>query len=334
MARLRITHSLLAVLFASIPRIHAQNLVPNGSFGVLTEDCALGAGGYPYLEYWRALNCGSGPGLLHACNNSLGNMSGVPYSASGYQQAHSGEAYLKTIPMFTNAQSGLPDTNPREFANVDLVAPLQAGQLYCLRLWINLVDSSCYKIDRFHARLDYSVPTLCADADTAWDTNATATFDISAVDTMNWTLLEAEFIANGGESNLTLGCFQRIDEVNATFLADHSSLYGALFAAYYVDDVELWACQVGIPERSALAFDLFPDPADAQTVLRFDGTASVRVLLLNNLGQSLSPSGWPTAPIVSGRHVLDTSALSSGQYVVQLVAQDGSRGARRLLVTH
>jgi hypothetical protein len=123
-----------AALLATGPIMHAQNLVPNGSFEVLTMDCAFGFGGYPFLEHWRALNCGSTPGLAHACNNGLGNLSGVPYSASGYQQAHGGEAYLKTIPMFTNAQSGSPDANPREFANVDLVASLQAGQRYCLRL--------------------------------------------------------------------------------------------------------------------------------------------------------------------------------------------------------
>ena len=312
----------------------AQNLIPNGGFETFTEDCEFGFGGYLFMDNWRTLNCGNTPGSAHACNNDLGNASGVPQNGQGYQQAHGGDGYMMTKPLFTDAQSGWPDANPREYANVDFVQPLQADQLYCLRFWMNLVDSTCYKVDRFHARVGYGVPTLCTSADTAWDTNATATFDISAVDTSIWHLLEAEFVANGGETNLTLGCFQMIDEVNATFIADHSGDFGALYAAYFIDDVEVVACQVGIPETAALSFSLFPDPADAHTLLQFEGTSNAMLRLLNSLGQIVTPPNWPSKLISAGQHALDTSELPSGQYVVQLVSKHGGSGVQRLIVQH
>jgi hypothetical protein len=324
---------LIAGSFGFSDMAFAQNLVPNGGFEEYDWDCDFGVI-YSNLNDWRSLNCGNTPGFAHVCNNDMGNGSGVPQGGLGYQQAHGGDGFMMTIPMFTDALSGVPDANPRLYANVDFTQPLQADHLYCLRFWMNLADSTCYKVDRFHARVGYGVPTLCTSADTAWDTNATATFDISTVDSSSWHLLEAEFVANGGETNLTLGCFQMIDEVSATFIADHIGIHGSLFAGYFIDDVEVMACQVGIPETAALSFSLFPDPADAHTLLQFEGTSNAMLRLLNSLGQDVTPPNWPRNLISAGQHTLDTSELPSGQYVVQLVSKHGNTGVRRLIVQH
>ncbi|MCC6937936.1 MAG: T9SS type A sorting domain-containing protein [Flavobacteriales bacterium] len=314
--------------------IYAQNLVPNGGFEEYTVDCTFGIGFYGLAD-WRYLNCGNSPGLAHACNNTTGNGGGVPQSGLGYQYAHDGDGFIMTEPYFSNAQSGLPDANPQTYANVDLVQSLTAGQRYCLRLWMNMADSSCYRTDTFHAYVGYGIPTLCNYADTAWDTYATATWDISMVDTIEWTLLESEFIANSGETNLTLGAFQFDDEINSVFLADHSSLFGALVAAYYIDDVELWACQVGVEEvgrNNALA--LFPDPADQQVTMSYSGVDVMGAALSNAVGQDVTPKSWGATTLLPDRQTLDVSSLPAGAYFLSVRTKDGNLLSRRLVIQH
>jgi hypothetical protein len=260
--------------------IRAQNLVPNGSFEQFTTNCDFGLG-YGYLEDWSYIPCSIRPGLRHACNNDLNNGGGVPYGGLGYQDAHSGDAFISVWTLRMNSQGGFPDGNPQKYANVDLVAPLVAGQHYCLRLWMNMADSSCYKTGAFHAFLWYGEPTVCNYQDTAWDTHATVTFDISGVDSIGWTPLEGEFVANGGEVNLTLGAFQFDEEIDSVFIADHSNLLGGLLAVYYIDDVELWACSVGLNEQNTNELRIFPNPAKDQVTVDLpveEGMAQVELI--------------------------------------------------------
>ncbi|MBK8499347.1 MAG: T9SS type A sorting domain-containing protein [Flavobacteriales bacterium] len=320
MMRYFIQLALTATCLVSLPvHIAGQNLVPNGGFEELDASCQFGIS-YDGVADWRSLACGATPGYAHACNNSLGNGSGVPQGGLGYQQAHGGDAFIMSVPYFTDSQGGVPDGNPQEYANVDLTQPLDAGQLYCLRFWMNLADSTCYRTSVFHARVGYGVPSLCTNADTAWDDLAQATFDISAVDTAEWTMFETEFIANGGETNLTLGAFQTVDEIESTFLADHIQLLGALVAAYFIDDVELWACQVGINQAGAdQQFSLYPNPADVSVTVSYAGPGFTRVELYDVVGQLITPATWSASRSASGQSTFDTSGIPSGRYVVRVM---------------
>ncbi|HRH39267.1 MAG TPA: T9SS type A sorting domain-containing protein [Flavobacteriales bacterium] len=236
--------------------------------------------------------------------------------------------------MRTNSQGGFPDGNPRDYANVDLSQPLEAGQHYCLRLWMNMVDSSCYRTDRFNAFIGYGIPTLCNDVDTTWHNFAQANFDISAVDTAEWTMLETEFTANGGETNLTLGAFQFGDDIHSTFLADHSHLLQSLLGLYFIDDVELWACQVGVGETAAAEpTRIYPNPADTRlnVVLAND---PARITLLDATGRSLQPTGWPLQLPQAGQHTLDVSGLAPGQYLLHVQGSNGHTTNHRFVVEH
>jgi len=302
----------VAALLARTGATHGQNLVPNGGFEEFTTNCAFGIG-YNSLEDWGYLTCGVSPGLFHACNNSVGNGGGVPQNALGYQQAHGGDAFISTWTLRMNSQGGFPDGNPQKYANVDLTEPLVANQHYCLRLWMNMADSTCYETGAFHAYVWYGTPSICNNQDTAWDTNATVTWDISGVDTSAWTLLEGEFDANGGETSLTLGAFQFEEEIDSVFLADHSALLGGLLAIYFIDDVELWACQVGVGEGlEAPPMSLFPNPATDVVTITVPGPfdrGSLEVIALD--GRTVASRA------VVGPHVqLDVSDLPAGEYVV------------------
>jgi hypothetical protein len=179
-----------------------------------------------------------------------------------------GEGFVSMITLQVHSEGAVPDGNPQQYAHVDLVEPLQAGQRYCLQLGINRSDVSNYSTGAFHAFFWYGVPTLCNYQDTAWDSYAQVTFDISQVDTADWTILEGEFIANGGENNLTLGAFQTYDEIDSVFINDWPPDHPET-ANYYIDDVQLWACQVGVEEKGPVAkIDVFPNPASDRIQLR------------------------------------------------------------------
>lgn len=304
----------------------AQNLVPNGSFEEYDTECENGVNTYMVVA-WDEVSCGLPFGYANACNNSFGNGSGVPYGGLGFQYAEDGDGFISIWTLRMESQGGFPDGNPQMYATVELTDPLLAGQHYCLQLKVNMADSSCYRTGALHALVGYGVPNVCNYQDTAWDTYATATWNISNVDTANWMLLDAEFDANGGEDNLTLGAFQTADEIDSVFVADHSLLLGGLLAIYFIDNVKLWACNVGLEEREGLGtLELYPNPA----------SDVLNVVL---------PTGWRTGVLelfaADGRLVLNEqlrgtsvslSEVSGGEYWVRLTGESGVRTGRVTLV--
>ncbi|QQR87945.1 MAG: T9SS type A sorting domain-containing protein [Flavobacteriales bacterium] len=317
---------LLAALLMMAGVMQGQNLVPNGSFEEYDTECENGVNTYMVVA-WDEVSCGLPFGYLHACNNTIGNQPGVPYNGLGYQQAADGDGYISMWTLRMNSQGGFPDGNPQMYATVELTDPLVAGQHYCLWLRVNMADISCYMTGAFHALVGYGFPNVCNYQDTAWDTYATATWDISGVDTANWTLLEAEFEANGGEDNLTIGAFQEADEIDSVFVADNSTLLGSLLAIYIVDNVQLWACNVGVEERNGLGtLELYPNP-------------------VSDVLNVVLPSGWRGGLLelfaADGRLVLSeqlsgTSVhlgdVGSGQYLVRLTGEEDLRTGRVTVV--
>jgi len=299
----------------------SQNLVPNSSFEVFTMNCtSAAAAAYGYLEDWDYIMCSTPPGLMHACNNALNNGSGVPQNALGYQNAHSGDAYAVISTLLVHSQGPAEDGNPQKYANVDLIEPLAADRLYCVRLWMNMADSSCYRTGAFHAFIGYGVPNVCNYQDTAWDTHASVTWDISTVDTSEWSLLEGEFVANGGETNLTLGAFQFEDEIDSTFIADYSGLTeGVLTSKYFIDDVEVWACSVGWNEqRGQNAPSVYPNPATEHVTIQLPmASGKARVELLGADGRLVM------GHLVSeGSIKLNVAQLPQGQYILRVLTGD------------
>lgn len=315
---------LVALLMTGVTR--AQNLVPNGSFEEYDTECENGVGPNSVVA-WEEVSCGLLFGYAHACNNPFANGGGVPYGGLGFQFAQDGDGFISTWTLRMNSQGGFPDGNPQKYATVELTDPLGAGQHYCLQLWVNMADSSCYRTGAFHALVGYGFPNVCNYQDTAWDTYATATWDISGVDTANWTLLEAEFDANGGEDNLTLGGFQEADEIDSVLVADHSALLGGLLGIYFIDNVRLWACNVGVEEREGAAtLELYPNPAS--DVLNMVLPARWRGGLLELFA---ADGRRVLSERLSGASV-DLGEVGSGEYLVRLSGEGRVRMGRVTVV--
>jgi len=260
------------------------------------------------LLAWTYPDCANSGMYSNACNNVVIPSSGVPFSGLGYQSAQDGSAYSGLSTFSANVPLG----NTRRYLAVDLIEPLVSGDRYCLRLFMNLLDSSSYKTNVLNALFWYGIPSACSGSDSLWDGYSQITFDISGVDSVGWSLLEGSFIANGGETSLVLGAFQFGSEIDTTFIAHRTTM--ADVARYAIDDVWVWACEVGVEEHANDRLRLYPNPA----------TDLVRIAL--NAGEE---AGTVSVLDVQGRVVLqqafrgaqaemDVSGLSSGAYVVQL----------------
>lgn len=311
----------IALLAPSVPMV-GQNLVPNGSFEEFEVDCGFPNTYYEYheLAYWTRPECAAEPVVFHRCDGA------VPSNEYGFQETHSGDATIYIWTLRMNSSGGFPDGNPQFYPSVNLTEPLAAGQQYCLRLWINLADSSNYRTGALHAFLWYGTPSVCNYNDTMWDTYAAVTFDISQVDTAEWTMLEGSFTASGSESNLTLGAFQFDEEIDSVLIAHDHDQIGDL-AVYFIDDVEIWACEVGVNEMEADALVMYPNPATGDVTVK--GWLGDRLVVMDALGQ-LVPTIAAT-PVSRNEVRLDVSALAPGTYMVR-VSGAGTERVLPLLV--
>lgn len=294
----------LALLLPSLalqPAAMGQNLVPNSSFEILT-DCDFGAD-YADAIGWEHPVCSASPTLLHECNDPDYSYIGIPSNDFGFEYPHSGLGMAK----FSTYLNSL-GINPRSYLSIDLVESLTAGQEYCIRLWLSLADSASFRSNSLHAFLWYGLPTMCAQQDTAWDTYAAVTFDISTVDTSGWEMVEGSFTASGGESNLTIGNFHIGAEMDTTFIAWQQAGY---YAGYLIDDIYLGSCDVGVEEAdSDEEIRLWPNPAsDVVSITIPADFVGSELQIMDALGRNVLRA-MLDEPVNS----IDVAGLSDGLY--------------------
>ena len=287
----------------------AQNLIPNGSFEEFWNPCENGSS-YDFLNDWIQTSCAFTPGLLAECYDDE-----VPQSSIGYQEALDGEAFiiLNTFVEFEGPFA--PGNNPLTYAYVLLTEPLVADQRYCLRLGVNLVDSSCYRTSKLNAFFWYGTTSRCTQNDTLWDDYAQVTFDISEVDTSGWTIMEGDFIAEGGENSLTLGAFQFGSEIDTVFIGHFLPILGDM-ARYFVDDIQLVACNgVGEVEHSSVPVVSILGTV-TQGILRVRSTDQANVpFQLYTIDGRLVQSGV----LGMGENALDVIELAAGVHLLRTV---------------
>ena len=306
-----------------IPRLHAQNLVPNPGFEDYITDCSSGVG-YPQLDQWTYPECSFWSDLYAACNNGPAPWAGVPVNFEGEQEAHNGDAYIGLITYNSLAFQG----NQRYYPSVLLSSPLVADVQYCLRMWLSLSDSSSYSTGKLHCFLWYGIPSMCNYNDTMWDTHAALTLNTSLVGSDGWIMVEGSFVASGAEASLTMGYFSNGQALDTTFIASNHQPYHAL---YFIDDVYLGPCIDAIDEAAGhrSAITIWPDPVYCGDRVNVDlgqpVNGSVRISVLDVSGQTVASS---VLNAHAGRAFISSKHLSPGTYVLRLDFSEVSRTAR------
>jgi PKD repeat protein len=222
--KLLFTPALAFCIFLSATA-QAQNLVPNPGFEDFTT-CPVGFSSFDgFVSEWVNPSQAS-PDYMNACANPF--PAGVPQNGVGYQQSHGGEGYAGSYYFSGDFYT--------EYIQVQLTAPLVAGNEYLFNMYVVLHNKSEMATDDIGAYFSVTAPASSGSGFLVGNPvpQITNTAGNVITDTLNWQLISGTYIASGGESFLTIGHF-RPDSL-VTFV---SLPYGNLGPYYYIDDVSL-----------------------------------------------------------------------------------------------
>jgi hypothetical protein len=139
----------------------------------------------------------------------------TPLNTQGSQAPLSGGGYGGAIVYYPFTD---PTNSYREYLEVPLLAPLQAGQLYRVAFNVSLADGSAWAVAEIGAYLSVG-PVISNSTFTVFNfTPQVENPSYNLLSSSNsWTLVQGTFIAAGGEDHLTLGNFH--GNANTTFAA-------------------------------------------------------------------------------------------------------------------
>ena len=238
-------------LFSAI-KADAQNLVLNPSF----EDTIACTGTYAMpCNYWYWATYGS-PDYFSE-QPDINCVVPSPQSTAGFQYARTGIAYVG-LGLFT--QHIIPTfINKREYVGGILLDTLRQGHEYCVSFYVSVAEEFKYVTDGMglylsvDSAVDYTINTNLSFVPQIENPAGNIIYD-----TLNWVQISGTYIANGGEKYFTIGNFK--DDANT--MIDSTSSTGNS-AYYFIDDVSVIDCTVGISEvnDNLNSGKLYPNPA-------------------------------------------------------------------------
>ncbi len=202
--------------------LSAQNLVPNPGF----EDYAFcpsgfGNGGALITPPWRNgafTTCD----VFNTCATSF--VVDVPSNALGWQQPHGGDGYGGAL-MKSYALTW------HEYPQVQLTAPMIADQFYHVGFYVSHANFSC-SVQDIGLYISTTPPPPSGNGGIITNSPQIYYEGGFLTDTLNWTIVEGYYLAQGGEQWITIGNF--ISDLNSPF--GPGCVTGS-DAYYYVDDV-------------------------------------------------------------------------------------------------
>jgi gliding motility-associated-like protein len=139
-------------------------------------------------------------------------------------------------------------TNYREYIEVPLISRLESDTCYHVLMHVNLANTRRLSSKNIGA---YFSDTLITGINNYYPLPFTPQFNntTSALpDTLNWTLVEGEFIAGGDERYMIIGNFNNDSLTNAIWINNA----GWLSQVYlYIDDVSVYKCKTPIYSANA-----------------------------------------------------------------------------------
>ena len=223
---------------------HCQtNLIPNSSIEIPNLDScpnSVSSADNQQLQKatpWYNPNEISTPDLFNKCVPANIGAS-VPENYVGYQYPKSGDGYAG---FYVNRSD-----NAEEYLQVPLLTPLQPNTQYWLNFHLSLADSMWYATDDIGAYFSKEkiIRTYATDS-IPWDTldytpqitNPEGNF---LTDKINWMEVKGSFIATGGESFLTIGCFKPDIDLDTFFVGGGGNFQnGWPMTYYYIDCIKL-----------------------------------------------------------------------------------------------
>jgi OOP family OmpA-OmpF porin len=230
---------------------YSQNLVLNASFeDTITCSFYSGLPSSPSL-HWFSPTLGS-PDYYSSIYDSSCGFTTIPNNIFGYQYPFNGNAF-QGILIFTPTF-----LNHREYLEGLLSDSLKTGHTYCVTFYVSAANNCKFISDDIGIYFsndsisDYNIHELLPYAPQINNLQGNILND-----TAGWMLISGQFTSSGGEKYLTIGNFK--NDLNTTIDSIAGALYDAAY--YYIDDISVTDCTVGIEEiRSEINFKILPNP--------------------------------------------------------------------------
>jgi gliding motility-associated-like protein len=244
-----IIHSCLFVFSSS----RAQNLVPNESFesynscpaSLLSIPYSTNYGNFPTVVNWANPAKLSSPDYMHTCAAASTGLQ-VPNTTFGYQQPHTGNAYGGIIAFQGQYTGSTLSYDYREYLQIKLSQPMIAGRRYCVSFFVSPTISSAFNYNYVaidEVGINFSdvrmVDTINYTMSLPYDVKSTAGIYIG--DTSKWHEITGTYLASGGETWLTIGCFKNNNSA-PSFINVYpvNPTQGSLYWSYlFIDDVSV-----------------------------------------------------------------------------------------------
>ena len=212
-----------------------QNLVPNYSFEDYTI-CPTATFGeinkaYPWFQpNYPYGGAGGSSDFDHFC---------AGYDCNSFKQCPRTGSGMAGISFFT--YPSLYDTDYwREYLEVQLIDSLTLNKKYCIKFYVNFADLSCYPVKQIQCKLTndsllYNSPNY----EFIPGIIPTLESQVMNSDSINWTLIQGEYLSTGNENFITIGNFSPGDSVDYIDICGSigpSSLPGY----YFIDDVSIY----------------------------------------------------------------------------------------------
>jgi Secretion system C-terminal sorting domain len=285
----------LLIFIVVIKQSIAQNLVPNPSFED-TTGCAT--------NVWPNLACKDWfPGQFSPdyYSNSYSCLAGV--YPMDYQSPRTGLSYV-------GFYFWQPFGCIREYISVKLTQPLVAGTSYCLQFYFSRHEAYDAGTNRVGAY--FSVDTAYINnypCNLNYMPQITTSFTHPTYDdTLNWVQFSSNFIASGGEQFMTIGNFASDDStVSHTVGGPYNGAY------YFVDDVSLIDCSVGIKElNSVYNVTVFPNPTKDNLTISVDKAGVFDITIVDIMNREKQTKQFENSTS------LNLQALDKGIYFYEL----------------
>ncbi|MBX7182525.1 MAG: T9SS type A sorting domain-containing protein [Bacteroidia bacterium] len=259
------------------------NLVPNGSFEDL-DTCDVGwnklVQAAPWFQPYANIGLGGSSDVWNSCSNNP--LYSVPFNQAGSQIPRTGNGYAGIcvyLPQFPN--------EGREYIEIGLSNSLIIGKRYkvefyaspAINVWfhIGIAGIAAY-LSSDSLIINNNIPIIIPP-------NVSSPIDVPIIDTVNWTKIQGEYVAKGGEKFLTIGNFLSHEDVIYDTIGEPSIDNNCCRAYYFIDDVSVTEIDtsIGIPEPIQ-ANCKFYQTEDQKWVIESTGRPS-KLSIYNTIGQ-------------------------------------------------
>ncbi len=282
-----------------------QNLVPNGGFEQY-YGCPSNFNQLDSAYDWfnpSIDSIGGSPDYYNQC--ALGYV-GIPQNPIGYQLTNSGNAYsgIYLSQVFLNV---------REYIEVALSSPLIAT-CYHFEMYVNLGDKSKYTTDAIGV---YFSDTIISNIPNGFYLPLSTQINNTTgniFDSLSWTLVSGNYLAQGGENYLIIGNFKN-DSLTPLILANPSSAFASVYV--FIDDVSLTPCTAVNYVANDNSFNIYPIPFNNVLNLHFKNDEPLEFILYDIASRKLLQKK------ITNSVSLNTEQLAKGLYLYEVRERNG-----------